>query len=265
MSIFKKITVIGAGSMGSAIAGGLVKYSDSEICLANRSEGRLANFTATFGKSLNLTVTTDMADSVKGSSLVVLAVKPRAIKQVIDLIRSNLQEDSVVISVAAGISLADLKKMIDRSSIGVIYMIPNTAMQVGKGMAFAASSGVDDEWLDDIHTLFAPMTRLKYIDESMMGAAIALCSCGIAYVYKFIAAAAQAGVELGFSYDDAVDYFTATVGGATALIESSDQTLQQLVNAVTSPGGMTIRGVNELERKGFTAAVIDSIITPLKK
>ncbi|MDE7154113.1 MAG: pyrroline-5-carboxylate reductase [Muribaculaceae bacterium] len=265
MSIFKKITVIGAGNMGSAIAAGLVKYSDSEICLANRSEGRLTNFMNAYGNYSNFKVTTDLADSVKGSSLVVLAVKPWAVKDVTDQIRENLQEDSVVVSVAAGISIADLKMMIDRSSVGVIYMIPNTALQVGKGMTFATASGVEDAKIDAIHRLFAPLTRLKFIDEAKMGAATALCSCGIAYVYKFIAAAAQAGVELGFSYDEAVDYFTATVSGATAVIESSDLTLQQLVNAVTTPGGMTIRGVNELERKGFTAAVIDSIISPLKK
>lgn len=265
MSIFKRVTVIGAGNMGSAIAGGLVKYSDSEICLANRSEGRLTNFMADFGQSSNLKATTDLAESVKGSSLIVLAVKPWAIKEVIDTIKSNLSDDTVVVSVAAGIGLADLRTMIDRAAVGIIYMIPNTAIQVGKGMTFAASSGVDKEKLVEINNLFAPMTRLKFIDETKMGAATALCSCGIAYVYKFISAAAQAGVELGFTYDEAVDYFTTTVAGATAVVESSDLTLQQLVNAVTTPGGMTIRGVNELDRQGFTAAVIDSIITPLKK
>lgn len=251
--------------MGSAIAAGLLKYSGSEICLANRSEGRLTSFMAAFGKYPDLKVTTDLADSVKGSSLVVLAVKPRAINEVIDKVRSNLSDNSVVVSVAAGISLAELKKMIGRNTIGVIYMIPNTALRVGKGMSFAASAGVAKEELDEIQGLFAPLTRLKYIDESKMGAATALCSCGIAYVYKFIAAAAQAGVELGLPYDEAVDYFTTTVSGATAVIESSGLTLQQLVNEVTTPGGMTIRGVNELERRGFTAAVIDSIIAPLKK
>lgn len=265
MSIYRKITVIGAGNMGSAIAAGLVRYSDSDVCLANRSEGRLADFEAACGKSPRLTLTTALADAVAGSSLVVLAVKPWAINEVIDMVGPRLEDDATVVSVAAGIGLAELRKMIGRDSIGVVYMIPNTALQVGKGMTFAASAGVSKEKLDGIESLFAPLTRLKFIDEAKMGAAIALCSCGIAYVYKFIAAAAQAGVELGFSYDEAADYFTATVSGATAMIEHSDLTLQQLVNAVTTPGGMTIRGVNELERKGFTAAVIDSIIAPLRK
>ena len=256
--------------MGTAIAGGLVKYSDSTIRLANRSEGRLMNAKATITagapeKETTLTVTTDIKESVKDSSLVVLAVKPWAIKDVIDQIKQNLGDDAVVISVAAGIGLDDLKNMIARETIGVVYMIPNTALQIGKGMTFAASSGVGEDKLRLIQGLFAPLTRLKFIEESKMGAATALCSCGIAYVYKFIAAAAQAGVELGFTYDDAVDFFTATVSGAAAMVERTDLTLQQLINAVTTPGGMTIRGVNELDRRGFTAAVIDSIITPLKK
>ena len=270
MSIFKNITIIGAGNMGTAIAGGLVKFSDSNISLANRSEARLLNakssiLSAAPEKEAALTVTTNIAESTEGSSLVVLAVKPWAIREVIDQIKPNLGEGSVVVSVAAGIGTDDLKEMIGRESVGVVYMIPNTALQIGKGMTFAASAGVSDEKIREIQALFSPLTRLKFIDESKMGAATALCSCGIAYVYKFIAAAAQAGVELGFTYDDAVDFFTATVSGAAAMVEATDKTLQELINAVTTPGGMTIRGVNELDRRGFTAAVIDSIIAPLKK
>lgn len=270
MSIFNKITVIGAGNMGTAIAGGLVKYSDAEIRLANRSELRLMNAKGAIvgsapEKAARLVVTTDIASSVEGASLIILAVKPWAIKEVIDQVRTRLAENCVVISVAAGIGLDDLTKLIARETVGVIYMIPNTALQIGKGMTFAASSGVDAEKLNEIYSLFAPLTRLKFIDETKMGVATALCSCGIAYVYKFIAAAAQAGVELGFTYDESVDFFNATVSGAAAMVDRSDLTLQQLINAVTTPGGMTIRGVNELDRRGFTAAVIDSIIAPLKK
>lgn len=269
-NFFDSITVIGAGNMGTAIAGGLLKYSGCKVCLANRSESRLnkareAILSASPDKADHLKVTTDLAGSVDGVSLIIIAVKPWAVTDVMGVIRHGLGDDSILISVAAGITLDELSEMVRKPGVGLIKMIPNTAIQIGKGMTFASSKDVVDEKMSRLAQLFSPITKLKFIDESKMDGATALCSCGIAYVYKFIAAAAQAGVELGFSYDDSVDFFNTTVMGASAMIESSDLTLQDHINSVTTPGGMTIRGINELERRGFPAAVIESILTPLKK
>ncbi len=270
MDTIKSVTIIGAGNMGSAIAGGLLKHSSCRITLANRSEERLLKSSKTLRaitpeNGATLSTTTDLQKSVADAGLIILAVKPWAIDEVIEKIRPAVSEDAVVISVAAGISLNKLEEMLGAVRGGIVYMIPNTAILVGKGMTFAAVKDVEASKCDAINGLFSPITKLKFVDESKMQAGMALCSCGIAYVYRFIAAAAQAGVELGFSYDEAAEYFTATVAGAAAMIESSDLTLQQHINAVTTPGGITIRGLNALERNGFTSAVIDSLLAVGKR
>ncbi|MDE5968943.1 MAG: pyrroline-5-carboxylate reductase [Muribaculaceae bacterium] len=264
----QRIAIIGAGNMGSTIARGFLSQDNIFLTLANRSVQRLQKFENLIENSAmsgRLICTPDIADSVKGADIVILAVKPWAIEDVIGKIKPCLNKNAIIISVAAGIGLAQLEDMLGGKYGGIVYMIPNTAIQVNRGMSFAAETGLSAKNHETVAALFEPMTRLEFIDESKMGAVTALCSCGIAYVYKFIAAAAQAGVELGLPYNDAVDYFTATVAGAAAMIEHEDLTVQEHINAVTTPGGMTIRGINALERNGFPAAVIESIKQSLKK
>ena len=109
------------------------------------------------------------------------------------------------------------------------------------------------------------MGVVDVIEERLMDAATALSSCGIAYVFKFIQACVQAGVELGFKPADALRYVNATVDGAAALLSLPNTNPQCEIDKVTTPGGMTIKGINALEHSGFSSAVINAILTPLKK
>ncbi|MDE6341340.1 MAG: pyrroline-5-carboxylate reductase, partial [Muribaculaceae bacterium] len=189
---------------------------------------------------------------------------PWAFDEVIASVRTHLKKGCILLSVAAGCGLERIGMALERDDIGRMYMIPNTPIRIGKGMSFAAAEDIDSDKLEEIVALFSPITRLEIIDEAKMPAAMALCSCGVAYVYKFIAAAAQAGVEIGFPYDDAVKYFTATLAGAAGMIESSGKSPQELINEVTTPGGITIKGINTLEREGFPSSVIEAIKTTSK-
>lgn len=264
MGRIRNVTVIGAGNMGSAIAGGLLRHSDCRLSVANRGQERLDRFDERYKDySERYVLSQDFSAAVKAADLVIIAVKPWAFDDVMKAVTPEMKNDSIILSVAAGCGLEKMRSE-TKESIGKIYMIPNTAILIGKGMSFAATEDIDDTWLEDIVALFSPITRLEIIDESMMPAAMALCSCGIAYVYKFIAAAAQAGVELGFHYDDAVEYFTATVAGAAAMLEECGKSPQSLINEVTTPGGITIKGINKLESKGFPSAVIEAITTSTK-
>lgn len=196
----QRIAIIGAGNMGSTIARGFLSQDNIFLTLANRSVQRLQKFENLIENSAmsgRLICTPDIADSVKGADIVILAVKPWAIEDVIGKIKPCLNKNAIIISVAAGIGLAQLEDMLGGKYGGIVYMIPNTAIQVNRGMSFAAETGLSAKNHETVAALFEPMTRLEFIDESKMGAVTALCSCGIAYVYKFIAAAAQAGVDLG--------------------------------------------------------------------
>ena len=132
-------------------------------------------------------------------------------------------------------------------------------------MTFIAARRADNNTLDSIVKMFGTMGEVAVIEERLMDAATAISSCGIAYVYKFIQACVQAGVELGFKPADALRYVCATVDGAAAMLSQPDAAPQTEIDKVTTPGGMTIKGINSLEHNGFTSAVINAILAPVKK
>lgn len=266
MERIQKVAIIGAGNMGSAIAGGILKHSKVEVCVANRGQERLDRFNKEYKDySSRLLLTGDFSEAVKDAELTVIAVKPWAFEETIQKIKGSLKEYSTIVSVAAGCGLSQIEKHLENLHCGKIHMIPNTAIRIGKGMTFAACKDVDNSVLSELKKLFAPMTKLEIIEESKMPAAMALCSCGIAYAYKFIAAAAQAGVELGLGYEASAEYFAATIAGAAAMVEATGKDPQTLINEVTTPGGLTIKGINSLEKNGFPSAVIEAVLTPVKQ
>ena len=132
-------------------------------------------------------------------------------------------------------------------------------------MTFIAGRRAEGEALEAVKSMFALMGEVAVIEERLMDAATALSSCGIAYVYKFMQAMVQAGVEMGFRPAEALRYVCATVDGAAAMLGQPGATAQGEIDKVTTPGGMTIKGINALEHAGFTSAVINAVLTPLKK
>lgn len=257
------ITIIGAGNMGSALASAIYKTPEAEsLTIANRTEIRLQSLVNRFPDA---SFTTDIAGSVSEADLVILAVKPYAMDVVAELIRPNLRPEAKVLSVAAGVTLDRLSLILGGARGGLFYAIPNTAVSIGRGITFIAARDADEPSRAIIAQLLKATGQIEFIEERLMPAATALCSCGIAYVFKFIQAATQAGVELGFRPADALSYFTQTVAGAAAMLSNNATTPIEEINAVTTPGGMTIKGVNSLDHDGFTSAVINAILKPLNQ
>ena len=131
--------------------------------------------------------------------------------------------------------------------------MPNTAMSVGKSMTFAVS--VEGE-PGDIVELFAPTGKVMVIEERLLGAATALASCGIAYALRYVRAAVEGGVELGFRAADAQAIVAQTIEGAATLLQRPGAHAEAEIDKVTTAGGTTIKGLNEMEHAGFTSAVI---------
>ena len=260
-----KIAIIGAGNMGGAIAIAAAK-TGGDVVVANPSTGKLEALKAAEPR---IDVTTDNIKAAEGADLVVLAVKPWILPSVVDQIKPSFDfERQSVVSIAGGVGFDALDDMFRRDNgelPAVFRVIPDTAISVARGMTFIAWRRAPEAAVVAVSTLFAAMGEAAVVEERLIDAATALSSCGIAYVFKYIQAAVQAGVELGFRPVDALRYVTATVDGAVALLKSEPgSTPQQHIDRVTTPGGMTIRGINALERDGFTAAVIDATLAPLK-
>lgn len=251
-----KITIIGAGNMGGAIARALFVslYSQaSDITCTARSQQSLERFQQGFN------LTTDNHAAVVGADLVIFAVKPWMMEEVVKDVAPYMDLDrQIIASVAAGISLEQLSQWLGGTP-SVFQIIPNTAIEVGSGVTFIASSNASEQQIDLIVDMFSRMGYALYVQEEMMAAGTALASCGIAYAMKYIQASAQGGVELGFTPEQACKIVEHTVKGAAELLLSTGNPPQKEIDKVTTPGGITMKGLAAMEQAGFTSAVISGL------
>ena len=231
--------------MGGAFATGLLKtdlFKPEDITVANPHEGKLKPF-AEQGTS----VTTDNKVAAAVADIVVLAVKPKVVKGVIDEIKEELDySKQTIVNMAASIKLDQLE-----------------AWLISGGDVPAICQAIAAAQLNAILDIFNALGKTMVVDEDLLGAGTAMAGCGIAYVLRFIRAASEAGVELGFKADDAKDIVLQTIAGAASLLADGSHPEAE-IDKVTTPGGMTIKGLNTLEANGFTNAVIEGFKGSLK-
>ena len=234
-----KITVIGAGNMGGALVKGFVKggvVSAKDVTVSDVSEANLARINA-FNAEINLC--RDNVAAVRGADYIVIAVKPWIAEKVVREIAGSVSVP--VISIAAGVSCDTLKEWLCGNAHAIFRVIPNTAAEFCESMTFVHAVGATNE-------------------EKMFPAATTLSSCGIAYAMKYIRASMQGGITLGFNPQVSENIVLQTVKGAAALLEQSGNHPEAEIDKVTTPGGITIKGINAMEANGFTNAVIEGIL-----
>lgn len=253
-----KIAIIGAGNMGGSIARGLAKGSliaDENIIVSNPSSGKLEQLKKEFPE---ICVTHSNTEAAAEADIVILAVKPWLVQKVLEEIQ--IKSTQLLVSVAAGISFEELSTYVENPLIPMARIIPNTAISELESMTLIASnwytSGEQNQLLEK---LFSEMGTAMWITEEKITAATALSSCGIAYVLKYVQAAMQAGIEMGLYPKDAMNMIAQSLKGAAALLQNNDTHPSVEIDKVTTPGGITIKGINELDHNGFTSAVIQAI------
>ncbi len=252
-----KIAIIGAGAMGGAMADGFIKsgaVKPANISVANPTAQKLEHF-ALQGAS----VTTDNKTAAEGADIVVIAVKPWLVEQVVNELKPVLNYTrQTIITVAAGISgsqfTAWLKK--DDAVPQTFIVIPNTAIAVLASMTFIVPVNATADTTAIVKALFDNVGQTMVTDERRLSAGMTLASCGIAYAMRYVRAAAEGGVELGFKADMAKDIVLQTMKGAVELLQANGNHPEAEIDKVCTPGGLTIRGLNEMEHAGFTSAVI---------
>ena len=243
--------------MGGAMADGFIKsgaVKPANISVANPTAQKLEHF-ALQGAS----VTTDNKTAAEGADIVVIAVKPWLVEQVVNELKPVLNYTrQTVITVAAGISgsqfTAWLKK--DDAVPQTFIVIPNTAIAVLASMTFIVPVNATADTTSTIKALFDSVGQTMVTDERHLSAGMTLASCGIAYAMRYVRAAAEGGVELGFKADMAKDIVLQTMKGAVELLQANGNHPEAEIDKVCTPGGLTIRGLNEMEHAGFTSAVI---------
>ena len=240
-----KITVIGAGNMGGALVHGWCKAGlASQLTITARTQATLDSFTSLYPE---LTATTDNAQAVTEADVVVLAVKPWLVDEVIDQIKDALYaSDALLVSVAAGVRHARIN----------VYAMPNIAVQYGAGMTFVEEPERHTEQFLQVVELFSLIGKAQVVPHKLMDAGMQISGCGIAYVMRYVRAMMEGGVELGLCPEDAKKAVLQTMKGAVALLEESGKHPEAAIDGVTTPGGYTIRGLNAMEESGFTNAVL---------
>ncbi|MEL5892346.1 pyrroline-5-carboxylate reductase [Bacteroides sp. GD17] len=252
-----RTAIIGAGNMGGSIARGLAKGTiipAADIIVSNPSQGKLDALKAEFPA---MQTTHDNQEAVTGADFIILAVKPWLMKPVVSELK--LKSKQILISVAAGIPFEELAHYVADKEMTMFRIIPNTAISELESMTLIASRNATKEQEQLMLDIFNQMGLAMLIPEEKFAAATSMASCGIAYVLKYIQAAMQAGIELGIRPADGMRMVAQTVRGAAELILNNDTHPSVEIDKVCTPGGITIKGINELEHEGFSSAVINAI------
>jgi len=261
MSTNARLAILGTGNIGSALARGLVRaglYAAGDVVLTRRRLPALADFEAD-----GFCVQTDNAGALAECDVVVLAVQPQQFDALLDEISGAVEPARhVLISVVSGASCTAIESRIPGGA-SVVRAMPNVAIAIGQSMTCIA--GGDEAAQRATQRVFDAVGTTMVIDEEQMVPATALCACGVAYFLRAIRAAAQGGIEIGFHPEDAIAMAAQTALGAAALTLESGRHPEREIDTVTTPRGCTIAGLNELEHRGFSSAMIKGILTASEK
>ena len=252
-----RLGIVGCGRMGEAILAGLLGAGTCEASQVVVADPR-ADHLASLRDEHDVATTTDNAEAL-GADVVLLAVKPQVLSDVLTADGGAVREDALVVSIAAGTSTSAIDHLLPARP-AIVRVMPNTPALVGAGAAVvAAGPRATLDHVELVEELFTPLGLVRSLPESSIDAVTALSGSGPAYVFLLAEAMAEAGVLAGLSRDDAVALANQTVAGAGALLTAGLGSATELREAVTSPGGTTAAALHALERGGMRAAVLDAV------
>jgi pyrroline-5-carboxylate reductase len=252
------LAVIGVGKMGGALVRGVVRakaLAPPQIVVSDGEPGRAQ----ALADEVGVKAATNNSEAASRSEFVVLAVKPAVISSVVAEIADRLAGDQTLVSLAAGMTISQLKRPLGEQGPAVVRVMPNTPALVGEGMFAVAAPGVSGERVEVLTRLLSALGRVVMADEAMLDAVTGLSGSGPAFVFMMIEAMADAGVATGLPRALAQELAAQTVAGAGRMVLETGEHPAALKDAVASPGGTTIAGLAELESGGFRGAVIAAV------
>lgn len=250
-----RVGFIGGGNMSEAIISGMVKESflPSEIYVSEIKKDRLSYLQNKFN------INSAGEDFFKTVELVILAVKPQVLLDLMEDIKDDINEKHLVVSIVAGIHSEKICKKL--STGHVIRAMPNTPSLIGKGVTVLCQSSdeISAERIAAVEKIFSSIGCYKWIEEDCFDAVSAISGSGPAYVYRFIEAMTDSAVALGVSRELAQSLVVDTIIGGSAMVKEADKHPRVLSDKVTSPGGTTIQGLQAMEKAGFSTAINEGI------
>ena len=261
-----KISIIGAGAMGGALAEGLMQSEaivPSDITIADPSEAALNRFSKS-----GASITTNNNAAAREADILMVVVKPWLVESVLKGIKPTLNyQRQIIVVIAAGVPSESILTWLDKGDLvqpKLFLAIPNTAIAVKESMTFLVPAVARAADTEAMKGLFEKVGECIVTEERLLAAGTTLASCGIAYAMRYIRAATEGGVEIGFKAHDAQQIVQQTVKGAVALLQATGNHPEAEIDKVTTPGGVTIKGLNEMEHAGFTSAVIRGLKAGMK-
>lgn len=261
--MINKIGIIGGGNLGMAIAEGLIQSNyiqAGRILITRRSIEHLNSL-----ERKGVMVSSNNEDALNYAGVVILAVKPFQVTEVLSRLKENFKTGKhVLISVVTGVSIQELSSLVP-DNIPIVRAMPNTAISIRESMTCLASKDVDHDQFQEILEMFNQLGSAVKIDEKLMDAATVLGACGTAFAMRYIRANIQGGIEIGFDAATASLIAAQTVKGAAELLLKKQSHPEQEIDKVTTPKGCTIAGLNEMEHRGFSSSLIKGLVASYQK
>jgi pyrroline-5-carboxylate reductase len=249
--------------MGGTTVEGLVKgtfFKKDEITVADPNKLVLEKF-----RELGVNVTSNNVEAAGQADIVCVVVKPWLVETVLRQIKDVLDpQRQILIVVAAGVSSASIKEWLGQRCPQLLLVIPNIAIAQMASMTFIAPITASEEATQTVVNIFNELGSTLITDEGHLAAGTTLASCGIAYAMRYIRASSEGAVELGFKADEGKQVVLQTLRGAIELLTATGLHPEAAIDLVTTPKGVTIKGLNEMEHAGFTSAVIRGLKAGLK-
>lgn len=264
---------IGTGNMGGALATAVARANEEyEILLTNRTKEKAVKLEKELKEQFGAKVRTaaDNNDIAANADYIFLGVKPQMMEDMLNGIAASLQERTLkgdkftLVTMAAGLSISRIREMAG-GDYQVIRIMPNTPAAIGEGMTLYSAQEVPAATVDAFVHMLQASGRLCELPEKLIDAGSAVSGCGPAFVYMFIEALADGGVNAGLPRAKAYELAAKMVEGSAAMVLESGRHPGELKDAVCSPGGTTIEGVRVLEEGGLRGLVMDAVIAAYEK
>lgn len=264
MELKKKIAFIGVGNMGQALARGILEKGIVEqkgIIVSDIDKDKLGSCQS----ELQVTVAGDNREAVRKADIVIIAVKPKAVENVLKEIADSLEPSKLVISIAAGITTDYIENMLGKE-VPVVRVMPNTAVLVGEGMAAIARGRFAGEEEEKIScTIFSAVGKVVEVEGELMNAVTALSGSGPAYIFAVMENLIEAGIREGLPPQLADTLIKQTALGAAKMASQAKEKLSALREMVTSPGGTTEAALNIFKKKGLQDIILEAVASATRR
>lgn len=260
----QRIAVLGAGKIGESLIGGLI---DSKLVPADRivATARHPERLEAVRRRFGVATTLENDRAACGASVILLAVKPQAMAEVLKDLRGSVRRDQLVLSVAASVPTAFIEKRLGVAA-PVVRAMPNTPCLIRQGMtAICAGRRADARHLDVARQIFGTLGRCLVVEERHMDAVTGLSASGPAYLYVVIESLAEGGVKVGLPREVATELAAQMVLGSAGMVLQSGEHPAKLKDVVTTPAGCTIDGLLELEEGGLRVTLIKAVVRATRR